>query len=98
MSSGNRLKMSNSLQEYQHNQASTSEAFFMVYTTTNGFDTLVSLISLALVIWAIVYTHGAMKRYEEREDAKLRALERIARAIAKNEEGAGREPKLRDTW
>lgn len=70
----------------------------MVYTTTSGFETLVSLITLGLFIWAIVYSHGAMKRYEAREDAKLRALERIARAVSKSEEGGPREPKLKADW
>lgn len=33
---------------------------------------------LALFVWACLWTHAAFQRYEAREDAKLRALQRIA--------------------
>jgi hypothetical protein len=64
------------------------------------FDVLVSLITLGLFIWAMVWSHTAFGRWETREKAKVRALEKIAASLAKQtgESQGTREPELTKDW
>lgn len=44
-------------------------------------ETLISLITLGIFIWAVIWSHSAFRRYEERDEAKVKALQRIAVAV-----------------
>lgn len=39
---------------------------------------LISFLMLCLFVWACVWSHLAFRRWEERENAKVRALQQIA--------------------
>ena len=44
-------------------------------------DLIGGIITIALLLWAAVWTHNAFKRYEAREEAKVRALQQIANGL-----------------
>lgn len=39
---------------------------------------LISFLLLCLLVWSCVWSHLAFRRWEKREDAKVRALQQIA--------------------
>lgn len=53
-----------------------------------GFGVFINIVFLVLAIWGVIWAYNWMRRSEEREDAKLRALQDIARALRKGEGGS----------
>lgn len=47
-----------------------------------GIETLAGLAILALMIWAAIWTIQVVRRWEQRDEAKLKALQRIAAGLA----------------
>jgi len=51
-----------------------------------------SFLSLCVCIWAIIWSHLAFRRWEERENAKVKALQQIASRIGPKQQDTRSEP------
>lgn len=63
-------------------------------------ETLISLITLGIFIWAVIWSHSAFRRWEERDEAKVKALQRIALTMQpkQGEKRAGDIDHLSANW
>lgn len=54
-----------------------------------GISLIVTLVLVGLFVWAVIWSHLAFQRWEARENAKVKALQRIANGLNKASDGAG---------
>ena len=52
-----------------------------------GISLLVTVVLIGVSVWAVIWAHLAFNRWEAREEAKLRALQRIANGLNKSGDG-----------
>lgn len=53
-----------------------------------GISLLLTVVLIGLCVWAAVWAHLAFNRWEAREEAKVKALQRIANGLNKPSDSA----------